>query len=52
MTQVQYDRAEEKAHWVDDHSKQYYNRTAHPLPDIQVQSQVALQNPITNLWDM
>ena len=52
MTQVQHDRAEEKAHQADNRAKQYYNRTAHPLPDIQVRSQVALQNPRTKLWDI
>ena len=52
MTQAQYEQVEEKAHRADSRAKQHYNRTAHPLPDIQVQSQVALQSPRTKLWDV
>ena len=33
-------------------AKRYYDRTVHPLSDIQQGSQVVLQNPTTKLWDM
>jgi len=33
-------------------SKEFYNTHAHPLPDIQVGSKVALQNQKTKLWNI
>ena len=30
----------------------YYNKRAHPLPEIHVGSNVAIQNPLTKLWDI
>ena len=32
-------------------TRSYYNKTAHPLSDIQQGSHVVLQNPRTKLWD-
>lgn len=32
-------------------NQQYYNRRAHPLPEIRVGTNVAIQNPSTKQWD-
>lgn len=51
-TQVQYDKAADKVEQVKCKAKQYNNKTARPLPDIQVRSQVALQKTRTKSRDM
>ena len=33
-------------------STKYYNTHSHPLPDIHIASNVAIQNPQTKLWDI
>ena len=43
---------EKKAINTEQAAKRYYDRTVHPLSDIQQGSQVVLQNPTTKLWDM
>ena len=34
-----------------ENSRQYYNSSAHPLPEIKVGTNVAVQDPRTKLWD-
>lgn len=36
---------------VDNNNQQYYNQKAHPLPEINVGTNVAVQNPSTKQWD-
>ncbi len=43
------DRSKELA--VDNYNQQYYNQKAHPLPEIHVGTNVAIQNPSTKRWD-
>ena len=43
--------AEAAAEKAKQHAAKYYNNTAHRLPDIQVGSNVVLQDPRTKLWD-
>ena len=52
ITQLQQDQARAKAGKVRQQATNYYNRNTCPLPDIRLQSQVALQNPRTKLWDV
>ena len=33
-------------------NQQYYNRRAHPLPEIHIGTNVAIQNPLTKQWDI
>jgi len=43
--------AEEHANTTLDNSRQYYNSSAHPLPEIKVGTNVAVQDHRTKLWD-
>ena len=45
------EEAEKQAFTTRETTREYYNATASPLPEIQVGSNVAVQNPRTKLWD-
>ena len=44
--------AELKAADSKEKAETYYNKRAHPLPEIHIGSKVAIQNPETKLWDI
>ena len=50
--QRSFEDAERKALVHKDQVERYYNRSAHPLPEIHVGSNVAVQNSTTKRWDI
>ena len=46
------EEADKQAHCVSEYVEQHYNRHAFSLPDIDIGSNVAIQNPITKRWDI
>ena len=46
------DKADKQAYRVSEYVEQHYNRHAFSLPDINIGSNVAIQNPIKKRWDI